>query len=89
MENSMSKGWDEYPKKVPSAYNLMLEWQTDPDQCNEDQYSTTITWNLRNTTNKEKAIEQKISTIKLSVTSAANSGNTADHTHSRRTNKKN
>ena len=30
MENSMSKGWDEYPTTVTSAYNLMLEWQTEP-----------------------------------------------------------
>ena len=27
MENSMSKGRDEYPTTVTSAYNLMLEWQ--------------------------------------------------------------
>ena len=30
MENNMMKGRDEYPTAVTSAYNLMLEWQTEP-----------------------------------------------------------
>ena len=30
MENNMSKGRDEYPVTVTSAYNLMMEWQPEP-----------------------------------------------------------
>ena len=30
MENNMSKGRDDYPMTVTSAYNLMLEWQPEP-----------------------------------------------------------
>ena len=30
MENTVSKGRDEYPTTVRSSYNLMLEWQPEP-----------------------------------------------------------
>ena len=30
MDNNMSKGRNEYPTTVTSAYNLMLEWQSAP-----------------------------------------------------------
>ena len=89
MGGDMSKGRDKYPTTVTYAYNLMLEWQTEPGSM---QGGTIKRDNhmVFAQQNEQGDIERTAKIYKKShVTSTASSATTAGHAPSKRTNKKN
>ena len=89
MENNMSKGRDEYPITVTSAYNLMLEWQIKPNlmQGGSIKHKNHLAFAQHNKQGTRKMIDNIKKTSR--ATSAARSSTTAGNATSKRTNKKN